>query len=530
MKKLLAVVLSLITALSVVSLAGCGGKNNKKVELIWATPWYESEESELVQKVFNEELQKLLPNTTVKFKLMSSDNWSLMMSGQEPIDIAWAGYLIDVLSEVKKGSYTPLDDLIKENAPNIAQEMKDDADDYEKGNYDGKQYLIPNQQARVKHSGSLVVPASLYKYLDVDALLTALKASPYLTEDILKVLDSYFEKVFASSDYDNDVVGKYISIENIYGILAKRGYDQITASVVYKAFDENPKFVSFYETDEYKLFCKYASKWYEKGYISTEVLTSAGSGSRSAIMEGNFTNDWYLTTVEGKGEAKGVIYNFDEGGNIKEYRILTRDTEQMYKGIKQFASDSTYLTIPYTAKNPERAIKLLDLLRSDKGRDLFTLLCYGFKKDSDLAKKYNTYHYTVNENGTAQGVDYIIQPSSTSKYGIPSWTCGNCLKTYLNADLDPGVVDYLKDYNKNVSPKFHKTKYYNFMPDTTDIDIDITNVTAAYNEYDARIHCGTEGSKWEATYKTMINKINAANLQNIKDTIEKQAKEYADKK
>ena len=68
------------------------------------------------------------------------------------------------------------------------------------------------------------------------------------------------------------------------------------------------------------------------------------------------------------------------------------------------------------------------------------------------------------------------------------------------------------------------------MPDTTDIDIDITNVTAAYNEYDARIHRGTEGSKWEATYKTMINKINAANLQNIKDTIEKQAKEYADKK
>ena len=91
MKKLLAVVLSLITALSVVSLAGCGGKDNKKVELIWATPWYESEESDLVQKVFNEELQKLLPNTTVKFKLMSSDNWSLMMSGQEPLDIAWTG-------------------------------------------------------------------------------------------------------------------------------------------------------------------------------------------------------------------------------------------------------------------------------------------------------------------------------------------------------------------------------------------------------------------------------------------------------
>ena len=56
MKKLLAVVLSLITAFSVMSLAGWGGKDNKKVELIWATPWYESEESDLVQKVFNEEL------------------------------------------------------------------------------------------------------------------------------------------------------------------------------------------------------------------------------------------------------------------------------------------------------------------------------------------------------------------------------------------------------------------------------------------------------------------------------------------
>lgn len=525
MKRIISMLL--IVAMTAALFVGCGKSEDDTVELVWASLVYESQEYETVIQVFNEKLQEFLPNTTVKFEKISADTWSNWMSSGKQVDIAWAGYIFDPLVEVEKKSYLALDDLIAEYGPNIAKEMEEYAADYEKGNYNGSQYLIPNQQARYKQTGALTVPAALWKYMDEDAMLAALDASPYLTEEQLQVVDNYLAKVYASSDYDTDVIAKYIDISNIYEIMAKRGYDFITDGMCYKAFDENPQIVGFHETDEFKLFAKYAAKWYEKGYISSEVLTGGGIGSRTAVLTAQTTNDWYPTTVEGQGEEKGIVYQFDTAGNISTYKILTEKENQMYNGVKVFAEDATYLTIPYTSKNPERAMQLLDLLRSPEGQELFTLLVYGFEKDSELAKEYDTYHYEVTEDGMAQGVDYTVQPSSSSKYGMTGWMVGNCLLTYLTPDLLPGVDEYLKDFKKNVEPTLHATKYAGFMYDSEDISIDLTNIRSVITDYELRLSSGSAGSNWESLHQEMLNKLNASGLESVKQNLQTQADEYA---
>ena len=47
--------------------------------------------------------------------------------------------------------------------------------------------------------------------------------------------------------------------------------------------------LNFYETEEFSLWTKYARKWFEKGYISKDVLTG-GSASANEILSSNVYN------------------------------------------------------------------------------------------------------------------------------------------------------------------------------------------------------------------------------------------------
>lgn len=522
-KRMVSVVMATVVSLGLLS--GCKSDgNNKKVELIWGTPWAKSAESDMVHEAFNKKLDELLPNTTVKFVEYADSNWSNLMGAGERFDIAWTGYTVDMQQSRDNGAYLELDELIEEYGPHIKLEMENYPAEYQSGRYNGTQYLIPNQQARVKHTLSFVVPASLWQYMDADAFIGALRESPYkMTEKQLQVLDQYLDKVYASEDYDTDTVGKYIS-SSLLKLFANRGYNAVGSVFMYNIADEDAEIINYYETEEYKLLCEYMAKWYQKGYISSEVTTT--TSTRLPVLECEEENNWYATTLEGYGEDRGVVYNFDEFGEVQSYSILLTTPEERKSGIISFGSQMTYMCIPYTAEYPERAMQLLDLLRSPEGEELLTLLCYGFEEGSALAEEYGTYHYTVTEDGQAKGVDYLIQPTSQSKYGKASWTVGNCLLTYLTPDLLPGVDEYLLDYAKNVSPNIPKTKYYGFELNTKDLAIQMGNINSVLHEYDTQLQKGSAGAGWEKLYNEMISKLNALDLEKTKAEIVRQLDEY----
>lgn len=525
--KVISLVLIMVSMLSLLS--GCGGKDNGKVELVWATGFLGTQEQEIVHKEFNKQLEKLLPNTTVKFIEFDAETWSLWMSEGKQVDIAWSGYHLDMEEEVKKGSYAALDDLIAEYGTNIKNEMKEFEADYATGQYNGKQYAIPNMQTRFSQTSSIDVPATLIQYMDVDALRAAFSASTYLTKDIMDIIDSYLEKVYASSDYDTDVVAKYIDITSLASVLATRGYGVFEAGVGYGDPADPSKIINVYETEQYKMFCEYAASWYEKGYISKDVVTIGGATGRDAVLAGEYTKTWYPTTIEGQGEERGVTYNFDDFGGIKSHSILTTTIDQKKQAPPTFGSLSTYMTIPYTSKNQERAMQLIDLLRSPKGtegNDLLNLLCYGFEENSEEAKEYGTYHYTLTEEGQAQGVDYTLQPSKTSKYGMASWAVGNAVLAYPTPDILPGMADYVLDYKKNVVPTLPKSVYYGFHFDSTPVDTDLQNINNVLNEYRTRIQEGREGANWKSLYNTMLEKLNQAGISKVMQEMQKQADEF----
>lgn len=531
MKKFLSALLSILMIAGLFS--GCGSSGGKKT-LVWATFGQGCKEENLVLKEFNKQLQEYMPGVELEFANVW--NWSYMISGGEQMDIAWTGYSFDVASETEKGAYTELDDLVEKYGTNIKKEKEDYSAAYESGTYNGKLYMIPNQQPIIKESAKLIVPVELIDYMNVDALLAACHSSVKTTAAVYDIIEDYFEAITAADVIDTDTVGVTCDINAIFETIAVRGYDfiggQKSTWACYDTNVDNPQVVSFFETDAFKLFMEYAGKWYEKGYISEDALvTGGGSGNRASTLSAHPSSSWYATANPETGEERGVVYDFDEDRNVTYHNILVDVADTKYNGVSEYGSEATYLVIPSTAKYPEEAMQLLDLLRAPKGEpgnELYNLLVYGFEKSSSQAKEYDTYHYTL-DGDEAHGVDYTIQPSTDSKYGIAHWMLGNVYLAYRTPNILEGQPEYAYKWTSEIQPTYRKTALYGFRGSFSELTIEVSNVAAAFDEFKSQLVYGTKGKNYQSLYDSMMTKANAAGLQKIKDELNKQVQDFLTK-
>lgn len=86
---------------------------------------------------------------------------------------------------------------------------------------------------------------------------------------------------------------------------------------------------------------------------------------------------------------------------------------------------STGTGIPYTSKNPERAMMLINLLNSTKGQEIFRLLAYGIEGE----------HYTAKEDGTVTFANPTGREGADSTYGLSDWAIGTNLNK-MGKDLE----------------------------------------------------------------------------------------------
>ncbi|MDO4742468.1 MAG: hypothetical protein Q4B04_00325 [bacterium] len=531
-KRLFALVLVLVLALSV---SACGGTKlasleddpDKKVELVWATTHLGHQDDEIVWKQFNKNLQKLLPNTTVDFIELNAENWSNWMAAKKQIDIAWTGYSFDMKSLITNRSYLGLNKLIDMYAPNIQAEREEWVDAYYSGTVDGELYAIPNQQPLLKQSVGLEIPYSCYDSFDVDAFLSEAHNNYHTTQKMIDLLDSYMAELHAKKLVDTDTVG-WNPETSVFYALVNRGYESVSDLLSYDVWTDDVKVIANYELPQEKMVQKLLQSWYQKGWLKADYVTTGNNinGSRKAPINFTLTNNWI------QADERGIKVNMDKYGEPESYTLYLDKIEQGYNGVSTIGSEATYLAIPFTSHNPGRAIKLIDLLRSERGteaNDLLNLLVYGFEKDSEYAAEYGTYHYTLGD-GTeenadcAYGVDYTIQADSNCIYGIPHWVVGNVYLTYRTPNIVSGQVEDALNYQLNVKPTLRKTPLYKFRPDTSKLGDLIANIE------NARSNAGKLTTKndaeFETTYEKMIKDCETAGMTEYKENIQKQVDEY----
>lgn len=154
--------------------------------------------------------------------------------------------------------------------------------------------------------------------------------------------------------------------------------------------------------------------WYKKGYIRENYASAGwapfGAGyafENMAVASGNqFAYDYVNWSKEEVYEIYKNVYGWD-------VEIAVCNPVQT-KGGRGF---STGVGIPYTSKNPERAMQLINLLHSSKGQELFRILAYGLEGE----------HYTVDADNNVTFANPTGRESADSTYGLSDWAIGSNL-------------------------------------------------------------------------------------------------------
>lgn len=513
MKKLLCLLLAVMMLAGI--FAGCGGGSanpDDKITLTWVMSETEPTEVKKITDKANEMLETLLPNTKIELVLDTSmaSKWSLWMAGGKIFDIAHSGFSTDIQTEINNGAYLALDDLIENYAPTI-KELKNGVfkDLFDYGVYAGKTYAIPCIQTYCKETMSISIPTALRKYIDVDLLVKKCYESSTTTDEIWQILDDYLQNSKKAGAIGNDKISSYINPELTYSI-AKRGYDFIGgefSSVAYKLDEKEIKIVDFHETEEFKNYIKWVSKWNAEGFVSPDVLTGGGS-SKMYLIETHNTD-----RSDEQADHTRTVYANDY--QQERTQIFVTNPEKDYKGAPVLGKLQTFLSIPTTSKAPERAMQFIDLIYSEKGKDLVNLLTFGIEGEQ----------YEKVSDNAIKAFEYEAQPVGNISYGIAAWKTGNMFNMYAISPYTEKTIEYAKNYWEVTNKNRPVSAAYGLFFDAMEYTKTLSDMSIVNQEYEFQLVCGVYAD-YKDTYDTM-NKQNAnAGIKDLIAALQAQADKH----
>ena len=507
MKKIISILLAAI--MSVALLAGCGkgSSSNLKdtdgdVTLKIAISGAETKESGAVMDEINKKFSDLLPNTKIEMIYgASAEKWPLWMSTQKEIDLVHSGFFTDLESDVRNEYYLELNDLVEENAPDLKKNMEKYWVSYDTGFINGKLYAISNVQFYVKETYVLKVYNQVIPYLDSKALVNEAWSSDKTTAKFYDILSDGIAKAQKAGV---DCAGM-VNLSTYE--LAKRGYHFIGGDNSNFCYDnsDSGKIIDFYTTQEFKDYCAFMKKAAASGWVSKDVLT------------GQWSDHLYVSDGSRYGEDKttGIIPSTGDASETTAFDLNNPDNDVLTTNI---GANGSYWSIPFTSQNPARAMKLLNLLHSEKGKDIVNLLAYGIEGKH--------YEFTDKENGDIKAFDYIGQPSSSSAYGIANWKVSNMLLgMYVVEPYKHGIIDYANDYYLNKANQAKKHVLYGYNFDLESIRAKFNKIAKNNDEYAESIYCGIVDNSEE-----LLNDLNAKNksagYEDVISELQKQADDY----
>ncbi len=391
---------------------------------------YKQKDSDRVWEAVNEKLADYLPNTKLNIVPISFDEyaskWSKAMAAGEQIDVAWLGWVHDMQNEVKMGSLLKLDDLIAEYGQDMLAEYGQEILDADR--IDGDIYFIPNGPVLGGGKYCLVFPKELLEKAGMPNFAQELEDlmmevfDSYTVENVKKLYDKmeeYLEALKAAGSINLGVNGNVVDAN--YGPFGQTYCNQWGYERMFQVnwgddtFTVESKYVpgsETYDIDAYEW--ERIHDWYQKGYIREDYASAgwapfgAGYAFENMAVAGNnqFAYDYVNWTKEEVYEIYKNVYGWDV-----EIAVCNPVQTKDGRGF------STGVGIPYTSKNPERAMQLINLLHSTKGQEIFRMLAYGLEGE----------HYTVNEDGSVTFATPTGREGADSAYGLSDWSIGSNL-------------------------------------------------------------------------------------------------------
>ncbi len=335
--------------------------------------------------------QKLKEMTNVQLEGTISHNqtdmkqaYNLMIVSGELSDLVFYTVRDDILTHAEEGAFIPLNDLIKEHAPNI-QRYIDENKELKQAitAIDGNIYYIPQIRDGVTAAGYFIRE----DWLDNLGLEV-----PTTVDDFYDVLKAFKEQDANKNGNPNDEIPFFA--RNKWVVQTRLAY----------LFDAHHDFyvdgdaVKFGPMEtEFKTAMSELRKWYAEGLIDVEIFTRGGK-SRDLMLNDNIggvTHDWFGSTA-GYNDSLGDVI---DGFSFKAMLPPATSSGKVLEVTSRSTGYGAGTAISSMCEDPVIAIKFLDFCFSQEGRSLLNFGIEGEDYDLVNGKEILREHILTNENG-----------------------------------------------------------------------------------------------------------------------------------
>ena len=401
MKKLLAVVLALMMVLTLAVPLMAQADELEEITILY--PGEETDAfSNFINGAFAEKVKEEL-NMKVNFRFLSWDAYwdqkKVMLAANETIDLYWDG-LPDLPTMVNNKEAQPLDELIAKVWPDYMKDVLPETQ-MNGGKINGVQYGIPSAYA----------PSSaMFQFVCLrQDVLEKVGMTEVKTADDLRTFAEKVQKELPEFKGPADIIFKPLTRN-----FADEQYTWVASQDLVVFGEESKKAYSYAHSDAFKAVAKFNREMFLDGLYQDEVAIKYNERD-SRMQTGLYL--WVEGSLGKENEISGSVKTADANAVLKNYLLAPEKPRYIN------ATGGEVLCVPYSAQNPEGAMKFLAWLWGSQDNYLFCL--YGEKgKDWDLDE--NGGLQLISETAAGEGFFYewmfrnanyqVFAPEVTEEY------------------------------------------------------------------------------------------------------------------
>jgi putative aldouronate transport system substrate-binding protein len=423
-----------------------------------------------VEAAANEYLKDKI-NATIKLNAISGAQYGqklpTMMAANEYYDIAFCStWMLNYPSTASTNAWIALDGYWDKYLPKTKAILGENA--IESAKVNGKVYAIPTNKEMFVQRGFTYREDLAEKY-NID--FSKIKSFADL-EPALKIIKENEPGLQYPIDWGADRTPFDLNI-----------YQNSPFPLVIYADKYDGRVVNAYETEELKEAALTARHLFEAGYVKRDVLTSKDFDQR--LKAGKiFAYVDFLKPGKAKEASKDFTFPLNQ----------TELTSAVYE-----PSTGSMNAISRTSKNPERAMRFMELYNNDEY--LNNLLVYGIEGK----------HYTKLDADTVE-----ITPNSGYTMSGTQWMLGNVFINYLTRIEPKDKYTAMKKLNDEaVMPQ-----YFGFVFDPTPVSQEAAAIGVVSNDFKSQI---TSGAMDPLPLIEQVNaKLKASGIDKVKAEAQKQ--------
>ena len=439
---------------------------SKEVTLKWYIRAAEPKGSKEVIDAFNKYIKEKI-NATVDIVFVQPGDYDqkiqMAMAANEKFDLVWtASWANPYQNNALKGGYLELDELLNQ-VPTLRDFYPDSV--WDATRIGGKIYGVPNNQVLYDQQGLRFTKSICDKY--------------NINVDEIKGLDDLTEVFQTVKDNEPNVIP------------ARKGYgtnflQPITEIIAPFFIDKSGKVTD--RRDDIRPTYDIMRDWYQREFFPADVATMT---DETSLLKAGKIFSGYSRQLPGGAEKFRIQYDYDS------IMFPTADALLSRTGVQ-----STLTAVSATSENPIRALKLIELMQTDKYA--CNLMFYGL-----------------------EGRDYELDPNEENRiirnsdsYYVSEFLVGNQFLGYILPAYPADVWEQTDKANKEapIDPNI------GFSFDPTPVESEISQISAVGKEYDPILSNGLEDPAISAP--AYYDKMEKAGREKVMNEIQKQYDEW----